>query len=73
MNITSDQFLSIMRGLLNLGGGALVTSGVITSSTMATVSGIALNVAGLAWGAFVHTDSQTVKAAQIIQDKRPVL
>jgi len=62
-----------MRGLLNLGGGALVTSGVITSSTMATMSGIALNVAGSAWVSFVHTDSQTVKAAQIIQDKRPVL
>ena len=73
MNSTSDQFLSSMRGILNLGGGALVTSGVMTSSTMATISGIVLNVAGLAWGAFVHTDHQTVKAAQIIQDKRPVL
>lgn len=73
MNITSDQFLSIIRGFINLGGGALVAQGVVSGGTMTTISGIVLNVASLAWGMFVHTDSQTVKAAQVVQDKRPTL
>lgn len=73
MNITSDQFLSIIRGFLNLGGGVLVSQGVVDGGTMTTVSGVALSVASLAWGAFVHSDHQTVKAAQVVQDKRPTL
>jgi hypothetical protein len=69
MNLTIDQFLSLTRGLLNLGGGALVATGVMSGGTMATVSGIVLNVAGLAWGTFVHSDQQTVKAAQVVEYK----
>jgi hypothetical protein len=73
MSITGDQFLSIIRGFLNIGGGVLVTHGVVSGGSMTTISGIVLNIASLAWGAFVHSDPQVMKAAEIVQDRRPDL
>ena len=63
MTITSDQYMSIVRTVLNVAGGALVTSGSLTSSSMEMVTGIAIPVAMAIWGLFVHSPTATVKRA----------
>jgi hypothetical protein len=64
-----DQYLTLLRGFLNIGTGALVTSGVISSSNSVTIVGIVMGIAPLAWGLFVHSPTQIVKAAEVVQEK----
>ena len=67
--MTSDQFMSLVRGVLNLGGGVLVSQGIVSSNNMVTIAGVVTGVAGLAWGAFVHAPTQIVKAADTVKAK----
>lgn len=64
-----DQFLSLIRGFLNIATGTLVTSGVLTSSNAMTISGIIMGIAPLVWGFFVHSPTQTIKAAEIVKSQ----
>ena len=67
--ITIEQYMSIVRAILNVAGGALVTSGVTSDSTIASITGIVLPLASMAWGWFVHSPIQVVKQAEVIVQK----
>ena len=69
MNITSDQYMSLVRALMNIGGTALVTSGVLSGSGLETASAIILPLASVVWGMFVHSPAATVARAEVIKDK----
>lgn len=69
MNITSEQYMTIVRAILNLGGGALVTSGAISGSGLETASGIIIPLASVIWGLFVHSPKATVERANEIKAK----
>jgi len=69
MAITSDQYLSLVRGAMNLIGGALVTSGVVSGSGMESASGIIIPLASLIWGWMVHAPAATVARAEVIKEK----
>ena len=69
MAITSDQFLSLVRGALNIGGGVLVTKGVVNGSDMATIAGMVLPFASLVWGWFVHDPVAVVAKADELKAK----
>lgn len=68
--MTEDQFMSVLRGILNLVGGSLVSSGIISGGNLTTIVGIVLGIAMLAWGAFVHTDASTIKASEAVIAKK---
>lgn len=69
MNITFDQYMNVVRALMNMAGGAAVTAGLISGSAEGTIIGLLPNVAAIAWGIFVHTPAQVVKAADIVKEK----
>lgn len=69
MTITSQQYLTILRAILSAAGGALVTSGVISDSTLQAVIGIAMPVASIVWGLIVHSPAAVVKQAEDIKAK----
>lgn len=69
MNITEQQYMTLVRALLNLGGGALVTSGAISGSGLETVSGLIIPLATMLWGFFVHSPQETVKRADQFKAK----
>jgi hypothetical protein len=69
MTITSQQYLTILRAILSAAGGALVTSGVISDSTLQAVIGIAMPLGSIVWGLFVHSPTQVVKEAEVVKAK----
>jgi hypothetical protein len=69
MNITNQQYLTIVRQILSMAGGALITSGAASDSTVQAVIGVAMPLAAMAWGWFVHAPEQVVAQAQVIKQK----
>ncbi len=69
MAITSDQFLSLVRGGLNIGGGMLVAKGLVSGTDMATVAGIIMPLASLVWGWTVHDPVAVVAKAETLKAK----
>ena len=69
MTLTKEQFQSIIRTVMNVAGGALVTSGTLSSSNLETITGIALPLAMAVWGLFVHTPENTLRRADAIKAK----
>ena len=68
MAFTSDQFLSLVRGVLNIGGGMLVTKGVIGGADMTTIAGVVLPLASLIWGWTVHDPVAVVAKANQLKE-----
>lgn len=65
-----NQVWSMVRMALSFGGGILVTFGFLTSSQLSTaitsigeILGPLSVLASLVWSLFIHTKTQTVKAA----------
>lgn len=69
MTITSQQYMTIVRAVLNVAGGALVTSGTLSDSSVETITGIAIPVATAIWSLFVHSPTETVKRADELKAK----
>lgn len=69
MTITGEQYMSIVRTVLNVAGGVLVTNGTMTDSTVQMLSGIAIPLATALWGIFVHSPAETVKRADELKSK----
>lgn len=67
--ITSEQYMTLVRAMLNLGGGALVTSGAISGSGLETASGIIIPLASMLWGWFVHSPHETITRAEELKHK----
>ncbi len=62
--INQDQILSLLRSLLAIAGGWLVSKGLLNDSQFATLSGAIMAVAPTIWGILTHTETATVKAAE---------
>jgi len=69
MAITSDQYLSLVRGALNIGGGILVTKGVLSGGDLGTIAGIIMPLASLVWGWVVHDPVNVVAKAADLKAK----
>jgi len=67
--ITSDQFLSLVRSALNIGGGVLVTKGVVSGGDMSTIAGIILPLASMIWGWTIHDPVAVVQRAEQLKAK----
>jgi len=67
--MTSDQFLSLVRAGLNLGGGILVTTGAIKGADMTTIAGVVLPLASMIWGWTVHDPVAVVQKAETLKAK----
>ena len=67
--MTSDQFQTLIRTLLNFGGGIAVGKGLVTEVDMGSITGLVTMIAAGAWGYFVHTPAQIMKAAETVKEK----
>lgn len=56
--LTPDHINSLIRGLVKIGGGALVTAGYVKQSQLAEVSGIVLAALGQFASSVFHFDNQ---------------
>jgi hypothetical protein len=64
--MNSAQFTDWLKTTLGLVGGALATAGVGSSTTWATVTGIAVSIAPFVWGLISNTAlAQVQKAAAL--------
>jgi putative exporter of polyketide antibiotics len=64
-----DQYMNLVRAAMNMAGGMAVTAGLMSGSSAAALIGLVPNVAAIAWGLFVHSPAQVVKAADDIKAK----
>jgi len=67
-NVNQDQFLSVVRSLLSIAGTLGVAYGVGTENTWATIGSSVIPIAALAWGQFVHSDSQKVASVSAMPE-----
>jgi hypothetical protein len=58
--MTQDQFLSLIRSVLQIGGTVAVTAGVGTASTWTEIAGGVVAIAGLIWGQYHHATTVAV-------------
>ena len=48
--ISKEQFLSFLRHIITFVGGIIVAKGNLDPSTVETISGVIITIAGLLWG-----------------------
>lgn len=56
--MNSDQVMSLIRNVLQFGGGILVTKGIITEPDMLTAVGAIASLLGVVWSMITHRTSK---------------
>lgn len=58
--LNQEQYMSIVRNLLQVAGTFLTTYGVLQDAAWTPIAGAVLMVAPVAWGLYAHTDTNAV-------------
>jgi hypothetical protein len=68
-----DQLLGILRVVVPVGTGLLVSQGVIPAGTAADVTTAVLGVGAALWSYFAHTDSAKIAAVAALPDVKKIV
>lgn len=60
----SDSNISLLRAILKIGGGMLLTKGLVDSSQLETISAGVIAIASVIWG-YYHRSTHTPTAVPI--------
>lgn len=64
--MNQEQFLSLLRTILQVAGGALVTKGYVDDATMQATIGAILTIGATAWGIYARRDNGLVESAAAV-------
>lgn len=70
--MNQDQIISLIRSVLKVGGGALVSRGLVQDSQWQEIVGILAAIIGLLWAQFSHrtTDAKAIGDAIVSGDHK---
>lgn len=64
--MNSEQILSLIRTVLQIGGSVAVTSGYITGGELEAIIGVVVTIAATAWGIWTRRNAGLVASAAAV-------